>query len=109
MSNTVTGTFKDGISFNGKKLKHFELRQLATVGEMFDAELESGGPQYQLNFAGAMAARQLVKVDDFTGPFSFEQIRNLSPRDFGILREAQGKLGSEQQETPSESESSGSK
>ncbi|MGI1672232.1 MAG: phage tail assembly protein [Neptuniibacter sp.] len=109
MSNTVTGTFKHGIEFNGKRLKKFELRELETVGEMFDAEMESGGINFQLGFSGSLAARQLVQVDDCKGPFSLEQIRNLKPEDFHILRKAQGKLGSEQMPNESNAEDSGSK
>lgn len=88
----VTGTLKDGFNFKEKKQFKFEMRPLATAGELFDAEIEAGGVENQLAFNAALAARQLVRIGEFTGPFSIDHIRNLSPTDFGLLRTAQGKL-----------------
>lgn len=88
----VTGKLVDGFMFKEKKQFEFEMRKIATAGELFDAEVESGGVENQLAFNGALIARQLVRIGDFTGPFGLGHIRKLSPADFGELRAAQGKL-----------------
>ena len=88
----TTGKLVDGFTFKDKKHFEFEMRTIATAGELFDAEVESGGVENQLAFNGALMARQLERIGDCTGPFGIEHIRNMSPDDYGQLRAAQGKL-----------------
>lgn len=99
----VKGKLVDGFVFKEKKQFDFEMRPITTAGELFDAEIESGGVENQLAFNGALISRQLVRIGDFTGPFGIDHIRNMSPADFGALRTAQGKLNKVAvEETPNE-------
>ncbi|KJZ09486.1 hypothetical protein TW85_21970 [Marinomonas sp. S3726] len=98
----IKGKLTNGILFEGKKQTDYEMREVETAGELFDAEIESGGVENQLAFNGALIARQLVRVGDFTGPFGIEHIRKLSPQDFTELRKAQGKLSKASSESETE-------
>ncbi|SIS87844.1 hypothetical protein [Neptunomonas antarctica] len=90
--STITGTLTHGFKFKEKLQKTFEMSEVETAGALFDAEIESGGLENQLAFNGALIARQLVRIGDCDGPFTLSQIRALTPGDFQVLREAQGKL-----------------
>ena len=90
---TQSGTLKDGLMFKGQPQFEFDMRPIQTTGELFDAEMEANGVDNQLSFQGALLARQLVRVGDCQGPFTLQQIRALSPRDWTILRTAQATLG----------------
>lgn len=94
----VKGKLVDGFSFKEKKHFDFEMRPIANAGELFDAEIESGGVENQLAFNGALIARQLVRIGECTGPFGIDHVRNMSPSDFGALRTAQGKLSKQASE-----------
>ncbi len=99
------GTLKDGLLFKGQRQHDFEMRAVQTTGELFDAEIESGGVENQLAFNGALMARQLVRIGDCTGPFSINQVRSLSPRDWQILRTAQAQLNKVDDDPNAESDS----
>lgn len=92
MPKVQTGQLKHGLFHKDQPQREFEMRGVQTAGELFEAEIESGGVHNQLAFNGALMARQLVRVGECTGPFSIEQIRALSPADFSILRTAQMNL-----------------
>ncbi|MGI1672230.1 MAG: hypothetical protein K6L74_18165 [Neptuniibacter sp.] len=105
MSNTITGTLPHGFKYEGTLQTEYEMRKVATAGELFDAEVEADGAHNQLAFNGALMARQLIRIGSFNGPFSFEQIRSMKPEDFTALRIAQGKLNAVLQDDSSGSES----
>lgn len=104
-----TGTLTHGFEFKGKPQHDFEMREVATAGELFDAEIESGGVENQLAFNGALVARQLIRIGDCTGPFTLDQIRKLHPVDFQALRIAQGKLNTAPTNAESNENGSGTK
>ncbi|WP_292950160.1 MULTISPECIES: phage tail assembly protein [unclassified Neptuniibacter] len=109
MERIQTGTLPHGFEFKKQMQKAFEMREVATAGELFDAEVEAGGVENQLAFNGALIARQLVRIGDCEGPFSLEQIRKMKPADYQALRVAQGKLNSVPAEDENEASQSGSK
>ncbi|WP_028294289.1 hypothetical protein [Oceanobacter kriegii] len=102
------GKLKDGLLFREKRQYDFEMRPLQTAGELFDAEIESGGVENQLAFHGSLMARQLKRIGECTGPFSISQVRSLSPRDWKILRAAQAQLNTEDDDPNAESDSANS-
>jgi len=91
MSETITGTFKDGMKIGEKTHKEFEMRPVGSMQEMFNAEQDASVDSV-LSFNGAMMATQLVRVGDFKGPFLFSMIGELSPADYKILRAKQTEL-----------------
>lgn len=90
--STITGTLPHGFMFKEKLQKSFEMREVETAGDLFDAEIESGGVENQLAFNGSLIARQLVRIGECEGPFTLQQIRTMKPADYSALRVAQGKL-----------------
>jgi phage FluMu protein gp41 len=82
---TYTGKFKKGMKVGSKgPFMDFELREMTTE-DMLDAELEFP-PSKFMNYRAALAARQLVRVGDFEGPFTTAMIKKgLNPVDFDIL------------------------
>lgn len=84
------GTLKHGLKLGDKTLKHFEMCESST-GDMFAAEAIAG-VDTPLKFNGALMTRQLVRIDDYTGPFTIEMIASLSKTDYSILRAAQMEL-----------------
>ena len=107
--NTITGKLVDGFEYKGKKHKDFEMAEVTSAGDLFDAEIESNGVENQLAFNGALMARQLIRIGDCEGPFTIEQIRVLSPADFQALRTAQGKLNVAQRSDKNNDSESGTK
>ena len=99
------GTLKDGLLFKEQRQFEFEMRPIQTTGELFDAEVEANGVENQLAFNGALMARQLVRVGECTGPFTLQQIRSLSPRDWTVLRTAQTALNTVDDDPNAESDS----
>ena len=85
--NTLKGTLKHGLKLGDRVLKNFEMRE-STTADMFAAEAIAG-VDTPLKFNGALMCQQLVRVDDFEGPFEIEMIAKLKPVDYSILRNAQ--------------------
>lgn len=88
--NTVKGTLKHGLKLGESLLKNFEMRE-STTADMFAAEAIAG-VDTPLQFNGAMMSIQLVRVDDYEGPFTIEMIASLRKTDYSILRDAQMRL-----------------
>lgn len=109
MTKTTNGTLIHGFEYQGELQTEFEMREVLNAGELFDAEIESEGAHNQLAFAGAVMARQLVRIGEFKGPFTLEQIRKLKPADFQLLRVHQGKLSGGEPVPPTASETTGTK
>lgn len=86
----LAGALKIGMAVEGEIQKSFEMRE-ATVEDLLDAEVESSVAT-PLNFNAQLMIRQLVRVGDFTGPFTINMIKRLKPADFRILRAAQMEL-----------------
>lgn len=80
---TFTGDFKKGMKIGGSTYKDFELRELTTA-DLLDAELISPSNK-PMNFNAAMASLQLVRVGDYTGPFTLNMIRALHPKDYDAI------------------------
>lgn len=80
---TFTGEFKKGMKIGGSTYKDFELRQMTTA-DMLDAELVAPGNK-PMNFNAALASLQLVRVGDYTGPFTLGMVRSLHPKDYDLL------------------------
>lgn len=109
MEKIITGTLPHGFKFKEKLQKNFEMREVETAGELFDAEQDAGSVHNQLAFNGALAARQLIRIGDCEGPFTLQQIRTLKPTDFQELRIAQGKLEDDKNKGESAEKDSGDK
>lgn len=92
MSQTETGTLKHGFIYNGEAQLDFEMGPVERAGDLFDAEVESGGVENELTFNAALMAVQLKRIGECDGPFGLHNIRSLSPEDYKILRVAQIKL-----------------
>lgn len=84
MTKTVTGTFKRGLKIGEKTHLEFELRE-PTTADLFDAE-DDHGVDTPLKFNGALAARVMTRVGDYTGPVTFAMVRSLSQADYMTLR-----------------------
>ena len=72
---TVTGKLVDGFEYQGQTHFDFEMGKVKTAGDMFNAEIESGGVYNHLAFNGALMATQLLSIGSCTGPFTLEQRR----------------------------------
>lgn len=86
-----SGSLPIGLLIAGERYKHFVMRE-AELGDMIDAEVESGGPGNAIHYNAQLAVRQLVSVtsDDgreFKGPFVLAMIKKRA--DFLALRKAQ--------------------
>ena len=92
MSQMQTGKLKDGFIYKGKTQLDFEMGPVERAGDLFDAEIESGGVENELAFNAALMAVQLKRIGECDGPFGLNNIRSLSPEDYKILRVAQIKL-----------------
>lgn len=80
---TYTGKFKQGMKVGKDVHKDYELREMSTE-DMLDAELEFSAAT-PMNFKAALAARQLVRVGTYEGPFTTKMVRSLHPADFNEL------------------------
>ena len=85
-----TGSLKHGMQIGGQRHKDFEMRE-ATAGDFFSAEGDATGAR-PISYRAALIARQLVRVGDFTGPFTFGMLGTLSGVDLQILLAAQQEL-----------------
>lgn len=85
---TLQRKFKHGMIIGKQKTKHmdFVVREASTM-DMLEAEMEAS-TNTPLNFNTHMAARQLVRVGDYEGPFTFNMIAKLHRDDWAILRKA---------------------
>uniref|UniRef100_A0A6H1ZF13 Uncharacterized protein n=1 Tax=viral metagenome TaxID=1070528 RepID=A0A6H1ZF13_9ZZZZ len=106
---TTTGTLPHGLDITGVRYTGFVMRE-ALLGDMIEAEVESGGAGNQIHYAAQLAVRQLVKVTDasgreFAGPFVVSMIRKRS--DFVALRTAQLELDKLGNDEPNGSASTG--
>ncbi len=99
-TGTIKGKLLDGFEYKGEKQFDFEMGRVKTAGALFDAEIESNGVENTLAFNGALMAGQLISVGTCKGPFTIEQIKTLSPSDFGVMRNAQMKLSEVEKESP---------
>jgi phage FluMu protein gp41 len=100
IKGTVQGKLVDGFEYRGEKQFDFEMSKVKTTGALFDAEIESNGVENTLAFNGALMAGQLNSIGTCNGPFTIEQIKALSPTDFGVLRGAQMELSAAEEESP---------
>ena len=91
-NGVARGTLVAGIVIGGQSAKNFELREY-TVEDMLDAESEASVMQ-PLNFNAQLMVRQLVRLGDFTGPFTLGMVKRLKPIDWRVLRAAQTELES---------------
>lgn len=82
-ARTVTGTFKRGLTIGEKTLKNFTLRE-PTAADYFAAESESESSK-TITYRSALAARQLLSIDDYEGPFSLAMLGKLSSSDLERL------------------------
>lgn len=80
---TVTGTFVRGLLMGEKTLKKFTLRE-PTAADYFAAESEAESSK-TITYRAALAARQLVSIDDFEGPFSLAMLGKLTGGDLERL------------------------
>lgn len=87
---TIKRELKHGLKLGEKTLKKFEMRE-SNTNDMFAAEAIAG-VDTPLKFNGAMMCQQLVRIDDYEGPFMIEMIASLSKTDYSILRAAQMEL-----------------
>jgi len=83
---TIKGKLKKGLKIGEKLHFNFELREPGNA-DLFDAEDEHG-IDTPLKFNTAVVARVLVRVDDYTGPFTFSMVRGLSRTDLKLLTDA---------------------
>ncbi|WP_293392942.1 phage tail assembly protein [Nevskia sp.] len=83
---TIKGKLKKGLKIGDKLHFNFELREPSNA-DVFDAEDEHG-IETPLKFNTAVVARILVRIDDYTGPFTFSMIRGLSRFDLKTLTDA---------------------
>lgn len=86
----LKGTLKAGMEIKGVAHRDFEMRD-STVEDLLDAELEVDVAK-PMNFNTEVMARQLVRVGDYTGPFTTAMIKRLNKHDWRLLRAAQGEL-----------------
>lgn len=84
------GPLKHGMMIGGVLEKDFQMREPET-GDLFDAEADAG-VHLPLSFNAQLMLRQLMRVGEFSGPFTLNMIRSLKPADFRILRAAQMEL-----------------
>ena len=99
-TDTIKGKLLDGFEYSGEKQFDFVMGKVKTAGALFDAEIESNGVENTLAFNGALMAGQLISIGICEGPFTIEQIKTLSPSDFGTMRTAQAKLNEVEKESP---------
>lgn len=88
--DNLAGQLKIGMLIGGVAHKDFVMRSPET-GDLFDAEADAG-VHLPLSFNAQLMLRQLVRVGEFSGPFTLNMIRNLKPVDFRVLRAAQMEL-----------------
>ncbi|MDP1681089.1 MAG: phage tail assembly protein [Burkholderiales bacterium] len=88
---TIVRQFKHGLTIAGVSHKEFEIHE-ASLADMLDAEKISPASS-PMNFNAELAVRQLVRVGDFTGPFTLNLLKRLRPADWWTLRDAQEELG----------------
>lgn len=86
-TKTVEGDLQFGLTLGERVLKHYKLREALTE-DLFRAEKDAP-PDNALAFNAALMCRQLVSLDDYTGPFTISMIGKLKPSDYGVLRAAQ--------------------
>ncbi|RJX32338.1 MAG: hypothetical protein C4516_04365 [Oxalobacter sp.] len=90
-NGVAKGRLKHGMKIGEVVHKEFEMREM-TVEDMLDAEAATSTSN-PLNYATELITRQLVRVGDFTGPFTMGMMKkNLKPTDWRLLREAQMEL-----------------
>lgn len=79
-----TGKFKKGMKVGKEIHMDFVLRPMTTE-DMLDAEMEVSSAK-PMNYSAELAARQLVRVGTYDGPFTSGMVKKLSPEDFHTLR-----------------------
>lgn len=84
------GQFKKGMKVGSETHMEFEVREMTTE-DLLDAEMDAPASK-PMNFSAALAARQLVRVGTFEGPFTLSMVRRLDPEDFHTLRESLNKV-----------------
>ncbi|TCS35798.1 phage FluMu protein gp41 [Paucimonas lemoignei] len=82
MPNFV-GKFKKGMKIGKEVHMDYELREMTTE-DMLEAEVEAP-LSTPMNYKAAVAARQLVRVGSYEGPFTTGMVRKLHPVDFNEL------------------------
>jgi phage FluMu protein gp41 len=106
MSSNLKGKLKHGLKLGDVVHKDFELRE-AITDDLFQAEKiaseQGGGTHTPLVFQAALLTLQLVRVGDYSGPFTLKMIGSLKKGDFVQLRQAQEVLeGAGESEQPGE-------
>ena len=72
VEQTVTGKLVDGFEYQGQTHFDFEMGKVKTAGDMFNAEIESGGVYNHLAFNGALMAR----LESLTHPITLQNTTN---------------------------------
>lgn len=93
-------TLKHGLKIGGTVHKDAIIRE-SCAADLFAAEREAT-TETPLAFAGALLARQLVRIGTYEGPFTLAMLGTLKSDDFGRLRAAQeavDALGEAEQES----------
>ncbi len=86
----MIGQLKHGMTIGATVHTEFELREALTE-DLFEAE-KTVGVDTPITYSGALLCRQLVRIGDFTGPFTVRMLGKLKKADFRILRQAQAEL-----------------
>ncbi|HVT35063.1 MAG TPA: hypothetical protein VHE37_05745, partial [Nevskiaceae bacterium] len=87
---TIRGPLRFGCELKGKKATSFVMRE-ATTDDVLAAEADAHAVNTPLTYEVALAARQLVSIGDFEGPFTLGVLREKlsKPADIQRLRMAQ--------------------
>jgi phage FluMu protein gp41 len=89
--STTTGTLKYGLKIGDATHMDFELKGKVTAADYFAAE-ESVGNSAGLRFSAELVCRQLARIGDFKGPFSYALLGTLHPSDLKALIDARDAL-----------------
>lgn len=91
MDDKATGTLRKGLKVGDAVHKEFELRQ-CTAGDYFAAEASGADSNQSITFQAALLAQQLVRIGEFTGPFTVSMLGRLHPADLKRLVDARTEL-----------------
>jgi phage FluMu protein gp41 len=90
MSKT-TGTLNHGLKIGDAVHKEFEFKPAVTAADYFAAE-DTVGNSTSLRFSAELVCRQLVRIGDYTGPFSHTLLGTMHPMDVKRMIDARDKL-----------------
>ncbi|MFC3716802.1 phage tail assembly protein [Luteimonas soli] len=92
-----TGTLRKGLKVGDATHKEFELRQ-CTAADYFAAEASGADSSKSITFQAALVAQQLVRIGEFTGPFTVAMLGRLHPSDLNQMVAARAELEAEGEE-----------